>query len=240
MANFRTALICIQARTDSKRFPRKAFADLEGKPVLQHVIDTCKRAALYMNKMTHKSRVFTRVLLAVPVGDEIYRAFRGQCEIIEGPPDDVLRRYALAAEHAEADYIIRVTGDCPLLPDFVISKNFNTAIMDALDYYSNVDPRFRTAPDGWDVEIMTRKVLDWANQTAIEGYDREHVTTLIRSSPPEWAKIGHTRGYLDLSQVKVSIDTPEDLEACAIQMRQIKQKSKSGAELYGKEHIHSQ
>ena len=238
MANFRSILICIQARTDSKRFPRKAFASLNGKPLLQHVIDTCTRASTYINKHTHKTRNFARVMVAVPDGDEIYSAFKGRVDIFQGPADDVLKRYALAAAKAEADLIVRITGDCPLLPEYQISKNITTAIVSGYDYYSNVDPRIRTSPDGHDVEIMTRAVLNWLDETATDPSDREHVTTLIRREPPGWAKMGHVVNHLDLSHIKVSVDTPEDLANCEIQLRRIEEKAQLCAELYGRGSAH--
>lgn len=238
MANFNSILICIQARSSSERFPRKAFANLNGKPVLQHVIDACTRAAVYINKQTHKTRKIARVMVACPEGDEIYEAFRGRCDVFQGPEHDVLKRYKLAADKAEADYIVRITGDCPLIPDYQISKNITTTLIAGYDYYSNVDPRIRTSPDGHDVEIMTRAVLDWMDENATEPGDREHVTTLIRRQPPGWARMGHVVNHLDLSHIKVSVDTPEDLEACAIQLQQIEQKSRLCAELYGRGSAH--
>ena len=62
------------------------------------------------------------VVLAVPQGeDPLVTAGRALgVEVIEGAERDVLARYALATFRTEADAVVRVTVDCPLLdPDLV-------------------------------------------------------------------------------------------------------------------------
>lgn len=206
-------LIAIQARSTSKRFPRKAFAMLGGKPLLRHVIDSCSRAAVYTNKHSMRHGTFVDVAVLCPEGDEIVDAFSDRVKIYQGPEDDVLTRYVSAAKDSNANYIIRITADCVLIPPFLITKHITAAIQNKHDYLSNIDERIgRTAWDGLDCEVMSKRALEWLDAEAKTAYDREHVTPLIRKSPPSWASIGHVVGYLDLSDLKLSVDTPEDLE----------------------------
>lgn len=183
---------------------------LGDKPILQHVIDACSKAAMYENKFSAKKNTLVQVAVLCPFEDEITHSFR--CKVIEGPEDDVLSRYVQAAEKTNADYVVRITADCPLIPPYLISKHITAAVVNKHHYLSNVDERIRTSVDGVDCEVISKEALHWLNENAKDPVDREHVTTLIRRQPPGWANIGHVVSYLDLSGLKLSVDTPEDLD----------------------------
>lgn len=207
-----TVLIGIQARSGSTRLPRKAFELISGRMMLDRVIDNCKKAGLFISKKAVNNSLRVRIAVLTPYGDPIINEFKSRCEIVEGPEDDVLARYAEADKRYSPNYIVRITGDCPLLPPFVISKTIKLAMENGYDYVSNVDPAFRTALDGMDCEVVSSALLKYLDKTATKPSDREHVTTFARSTPPEWAKIGCIVNYFDQSGVKLSVDTKEDLE----------------------------
>ena len=232
MASGNKILIGIQARSTSKRFPRKSFADLEGKPLLQHVINACNKAAEYHNKHSHKTRSFVNVAVLVPTNDEIVGRF-SRSLILEGSENDVLSRYYDAATKMDSSYIVRVTGDCPLIPPYLISKFIKTAEINSYDYLSNIDENIRTALDGIDCEVISKRALEWMHKNAVDAYDREHVTPLIRKSPPEWCKVGHVVGYFDHSNLKLSVDTPEDLERVRTHLRKTTKSVKDAEAKYG-------
>lgn len=236
--DFTSVLIAIQARSTSKRFPRKVFELIGGKPLLNHVIDSCDRAAKYMNNHMHSTRIMVKVALLIPFGDDIGPAFRGRAMIHEGPEHDVLARYASAVERFDADYIVRVTGDCPLIPSYLITKHIKTAKIGGYSYVSNVDEEARTAADGTDCEVISRDLMAWLSENAKDPKDREHVTTLARRSPPEWAKIAHVIGHLDLSSLKLSVDTPEDLERVREAYERVKTAQANAERLHGKASVH--
>jgi spore coat polysaccharide biosynthesis protein SpsF (cytidylyltransferase family) len=227
-------LIAIQARSTSTRFPRKAFAMLGGKTLLQHVVDACNNAAIYSNKYSAKRGIFVETAVLCPSGDDIAEAFKGKVLIHEGPENDVLTRYAQAAKKFSADYIVRVTGDCPLIPSFLITKHINAATENSHDYLSNIDERIRTALDGMDCEVMSRRALEWLDTHASGDYDRQHVTPLIRKQPPHWASIGHVIGHFDFSNIKLSVDTQEDLERVKHHFEKIEQAKDTAHKLFGR------
>lgn len=202
-------VIGIQARSTSTRLPGKSHAVISGERLLDRVLGACKRSATAMNKIPG---VTARVALAVPKGDPIAREWAGSCSIIEGPEFDVLARYMLLMKSLSPDYLVRITGDCPLIPPHVISGHVNLAIKNTYDYISNVDERWRTTIDGVDCEVISARMMEWLNDIATRPEDREHVTTLARRCPPEWAKIATTITSFDMSRHKLSVDTPEDLE----------------------------
>lgn len=204
----KTVLIGIQARSGSTRLPRKAFELIGGKMMLDHVIENCKKAATYVAK---REKIFARVAVLTPEGDPIAVAFQNRCDIVQGPSHDVLARYLMAQDRFGPDVMIRITGDCPLIPNYVISRVIALAVQNDYDYIANVDDRFRTSIDGTDCEAISARLLEETGRLATDKYDREHVTTFIRSNPPEWAKIGAVLNYFDHSNLKLSVDTPDDL-----------------------------
>lgn len=208
---YTSVAIVIQARSTSKRFPGKIFERIGSKQILQHVLDACYNSAAYVNAYTNKHGIVCGVSLAVPFGDALMVPY-SKHDIIQGPEDDVLRRYALAQEKLQADYIVRITSDCPFVPPYVISKAINLAVQDKLDYLTNADPRFRTSPDGHDVEVISKRLLSWLDETVRDETDREHVTTYLQRSMPEWATKADIIGFADLREIKLSVDTKEDLD----------------------------
>ena len=229
-------LIGIQARSGSTRLHRKAFELIAGKTMLDRVIEQCKRAASYLNKTSASTRVDVAVL--VPYKDPILGTFGDRCAFIEGPEQDVLERYRLAAANFDADLIVRITGDCPLIPPTIISKSVKIAIANKYDYVSNVDPRFRTYLDGADCEVISAALLRHTADEAIDALDREHVTTWIRRNPPEWARVGAVMGAFDHSEVKLSVDTEDDLARVRLACETFENKHRSAVHSYGQKAVH--
>lgn len=230
-------VVGIQARSTSSRLPRKHHEMIGHKRLLDHVIDTCKVACYYVN---HKvGRDVAEVALLTPMGDPIGVDFaKHDIPMIYGPEDDVLKRYHLAAERLDCTAMIRVTGDCPLLPAYVISKIAIHGLSNRFDYLSNVDPECRTSADGTDVEFLSRRMLEWMHAVAREPYDREHVTPLARSAAPKWSRRGAVVNWFDASfAAKVSVDTEEDLERVRQSFADVQRKMGAAIRVYGRSNI---
>lgn len=238
MAEVTNVVIGIQARSTSNRLPGKSLEMIDGKPLIQHVIDACTKAAYYINNFSHRTKTIAKVALLVPEGDELARIFRHRCHILEGREHDVLSRYMTLALEWDADYVVRITGDCPLIPPYLISKHIKIALVNGYDYLSNVDEGHRNSVDGYDCEVIKRKLLDWVDENAKEPSDLEHVTTLIRRHPPAWAKMGHVFGFMDLSNMKLSVDTTEDLERVRAHYQVTKDRIAKWEEKHGRGSAH--
>lgn len=230
-------VIGIQARTGSTRFPNKVLELIDGKTVLQHVIDACKASAQNLNKFSRSNNCTISTALLIPSGDKLLDMFQSM-SIQVGPEDDVLKRYVLACETFGADYMVRITSDCPLIPSPIITKLIKTGIMNNYDYASNVAEETRTAFDGKDCEFISKKALLWLDQNAVHADDRQHVTTLLRREPPRWVKQGFITDYLDLSDLKLSVDTQEDLERVRQAYNRLKSKMDYAYMKYGKSNVH--
>lgn len=198
--------VCIiQARTTSERFPMKIMAGLHGRPMLAHVLE---RAAAIKG--------VDQVVLAVPDND-VQMVSHLWPYVYGGPEKDVIKRYALAAQYYEADVILRITGDCPLLaPDLATDALYMFG--ECSRGYLPLCQPFELVADGWDVEIFGREDLMDANRYA-KKEQREHVTTWMREGAepdnptlPDWTAL------------KCSVDTREDLRRVEIIMNHLEDK----------------
>lgn len=231
-------VIGIQARSTSTRFPNKVLELLGGKPILSHVIQSCKESAEHLNQFARANKCTINVVLLIPEGDKLRDIYKSILPIQEGPENDVLKRYMLMCDNYAADSVVRITSDCPLIPSPVITKVIKAGVMKNHDYCSNVDEETRTAYDGKDCEFISKKAMKWLNETAVHEDDRQHVTTLIRRERPKWAHMGFVIDYLDWSDFKLSVDTPEDLERVREFHKRFTDKYERAKQIYGKSNVH--
>ncbi len=190
----------IQARTGSSRLPRKVLADLNGKPLIEFLIERVKKCS-----------DIDEIILATTFKkeDDILENIASNLKIkcVRGSKDDVLSRYVKATEETKAQVLIRLTGDCPFLDPELISRTINEFKLKNVDYLSNCYPP--SYPDGLDVEVFSRNSLLLADKFCRDTKKREHVTPWIRESGE--FKLGTLRNNIDLSNLRWTVDEPEDL-----------------------------
>jgi spore coat polysaccharide biosynthesis protein SpsF len=194
----------IQARTGSTRLPGKVLADLAGEPMLARVVNRTRRA-----------KGLDEVVIATtnqPADDAIVEmCVAREWAYFRGSENDVLDRYYQAALKYHAQAIVRITSDCPLI-DPEILDSVVQAFLDGqpeVDYISNAYPR-ATFPRGLDTEVMRLNVLEQAWREDRNLAWREHVTTFILRNPNLFRLDGILH-ELDLSDMRWTVDTPEDL-----------------------------
>ncbi len=215
----------MQARSTSERFPGKCFEKIGDElSMIEWVLEAARQSARFINGTSYYRTTVTVVAL-VPRGDPLvsFLSEKGYAVVV-GDEHHVLSRYKELLDTFQADYIVRLTGDCPLIPPFLITKHVKVAVQDRLDYCSNVSPDWRTEADGRDCEVMSRQTLQWLTVNVCDPLDAEHVTTLLRREPPDWLKEGRVIGFMDHSALKFSVDTPEDLARVRDQVDRLKKK----------------
>ena len=166
----------IQARMGSSRLPGKTMMDLEGKPMLEHLIDRVKRSKTQDSIVvatTDKTEDNVIVDLAKKCGVKWFR----------GPKEDVLDRYVKAAENFNADIVVRICADNPLTDPFEIDKLVRHHVKTNADYSYNNLPHPRGLPDGAGAEVISIGVLKKIHKLATEKPHREHVTLFILDNP---------------------------------------------------------
>jgi len=194
----------IQARMGSTRLPGKVLLDLAGKPMLARGVNRVRR-----------TQALDEVVVATtvqPADDVIVRlcAERGWL-CFRGSEDDVLDRYYHAAVAHQADIVVRVTSDCPLIEPEIVDRAVweFLNLQPEVDYVSNMLPR-RTFPRGLDTEVIRFDALERAWREDVNPAWREHVTLYIRRNPDLFHIHGVTN-KVDYSHMRWTVDTPEDL-----------------------------
>lgn len=195
-------LAIIQARLGSSRLPRKVFLDLEGRSVLERVLDRVRASKNIDTVIVATTDLEEDLEIAQLCGKARVAVYRGSCE-------DVLDRYYKAALLYKPDHIVRVTADCPILDPKVIDSVVERHLRGGADYTSNICPP--TYPDGEDVEAFTFGALEREWSQAKLKSDREHVTTYIRNNSGLF-RIANVKYGRDLSAKRWTLDNAEDYE----------------------------
>src|ERR1700761_1949451 len=120
----------IEARMNSSRLPGKVMLPILGKPALQLLVERLQRSSsldgIVIATTTHPAdAVLERLAAKLGVG-----CFRGSEE-------DVLERVLLTAQSAQADVIVEITGDCPLMDPAMVDAVVASHRTGKLDYVSN-------------------------------------------------------------------------------------------------------
>jgi len=192
----------IQARVGSKRFKNKVLALIEDKPLLWHVI----------NRIKNVKEASQLILITSTKNDDkvlLELANKSNISSFAGDQKDVLDRYYQCAIKFDADPIIRITADCPLIDPWVISKLLNEFTNGNYDYGSNCLPY--TLPDGLDVEVFSFKTLKKMKKNAKSKLEKEHVTLYLRNHLKEF-KIFNYENSKDYSGFRWTVDYEKDLE----------------------------
>ena len=196
-----TAII-LQARLGSKRFPSKVLKKINGKTILEYVINRLKKTKLSNN-----------IIVATTNREEdkkiIKVAKKTNCHTFRGSTNNVLNRYYKAAVHYKVKNIVRITSDCPLIDPKIINKVYFFYLKNNYDYVSN--KIFPTYPIGMGLEILNFRSLKKANKLTKSSYDKEHVTPYIYKNPKKF-KIKNVGLKKKLLNYRIVLDYIEDFK----------------------------
>jgi len=192
----------VVARMGSTRVPGKSMLELAGRPVIWHVIEAAKRIEGLAEVCLATTWLDT---------DEPLVGVAGECGVacVRGDPEFVLDRVHLAARERDADIIVDIGGDCPLLDAGVIAEALADFRADPCDYLCNYDPP--TYPEGMDINIVARPALDRAFEEALAPSQRIHPFSFLTRHPDAFS-IRNRAMEPDLSHHHWSLDFPEDAD----------------------------
>jgi len=191
----------VQARMGSTRLPNKVIKAIDGIPMIELLLARLTRTKEVDQIIVATSDDERNLPLVVEV-----RKLGYACE--QGSENDVLDRYVQAAKKHQADVVVRITGDCPLMDPELVDKAVRRFRTTGVDYFSNTSPP--TYPDGLDIEVCTFKALEQASQETSDPFDHEHVTPYLRKSGK--FKTGSMQYSQDLSSLRWTVDEPADFE----------------------------
>lgn len=192
----------IQARMSSTRLPGKVMKTLVDRTVLGHVITR----SLAIDSVDEVIVATTNREEDKMIEDE---ALKYGAHCYRGSLDDVLERYYRAAVISQADVVVRITSDCPLLDPQISDAVIKHFLQNSYDYSSS--SLSGTFPRGMDTEVFSFKALKAAFESATLEYEHEHVTPYLYQHPGEF-RIHHYSNEIDCSRYRLTLDTPEDWE----------------------------
>lgn len=196
--NLKTGLF-LQARISSTRLPGKALLDLAGKPVLFHVMEALRAI-----------RTTYHVLVTDEESYPLFQrwATRAGFAIMVGPKEDVLARYCLACDKYGVDWVVRATGDNPL-----VSARQAKLLLVLHGVFRSQLSYFQGAPLGTGVEVVTTEALKTAFKQSTDPYEHEHITTYILRRPKEFRILALRAPWPWYYPAgRVTLDTRQDYE----------------------------
>lgn len=199
--------VIVQARMGSTRLPGKVLMKVLGRSLLSYQIE----------RLSDVKRINALVVATTDRSED--KAIVAECkklgvDCIRGPSEDVLGRYAKAAQILNSDIVVRSTADCPIIDPKVLNDMIEFFLHHRPDYCSN--NRKRTFPHGLDAEIFTRAALNIADKEDQNPLQREHVTGFITSESRfrclHYLNPEDPEGLQAYSQYRWTVDFIEDFE----------------------------
>lgn len=167
----------IEVRMTSSRLPGKVLMPVCGKPVTELLVERVRRIPQIDDIVlttTWNDTDDPLQALADKLGVLCYR----------GSENDVLGRVLGAAKTYRADYVLEITGDCPLLDPTIASECIDEYFAQGADY-GVVAARFY--PSGTAIQIFPTSILAEVDREYAEDPEaREHVSLPIYRQPERY------------------------------------------------------
>jgi spore coat polysaccharide biosynthesis protein SpsF len=196
-----------QARYGSKRLPAKVLLKIGGSPLLEMHLNRIKQANT-IGKLIVATTWEPQSQAIIDIAENCGVDWH------QGPIEDVLGRFYMAALKYQPEYVVRLTSDCPVIDPTVVDEVVSAIVKSEYDYVSNgLSP---TYPDGISVEAFTFQALEKAFKEARLPSEREHVTSYIWKNSTwvgsEMFKSHCIQNEEDFSKYRLTVDTKEDFD----------------------------
>jgi spore coat polysaccharide biosynthesis protein SpsF len=202
MSTPRTVIV-IQARMGSGRLPGKVLRPVCGKPMLLHVVERMLQC-----------RAANQVAVATSTHpmDELIAEWARSAGVFvyQGSEEDVVERFYGVTRALQADAVVRITADCPLIDPEVTDRVIRAfhETRPAPDYGANVLER--TLPRGLDTDVFSRSLIERLSEEAAPGPEREHLDLHVLHHPGKFSALS-VRATIDHSGKRWTVDTAADL-----------------------------
>lgn len=197
----RRVIATIEGRIASTRLPGKILYPLAGRPMLEQIVRRAWRAV----------RVHEVVIATTETPPDQVVADLGQrigCRVHRGPEEDISERLLGAA--GNADIIVQITGDCPLVDPHMIDQAVELLQSSGAEYVSN-SLNACTYPIGFDVRAFTTAALRRSMELSDDPIDRVHGSYFIARRPDLFKHAGwDAPAHLRYPGLRLTVDEPAD------------------------------
>ena len=118
----------VQARMGSTRLPNKVMKHISGIPMIELLLSRLAKAKEVDQIIVATSIDERNIPLVTHVRNLGYA-----CE--QGSENDVLDRYVHAAKAHQADIVVRITGDCPVVDPGLVDQVISAFKVANVDYF---------------------------------------------------------------------------------------------------------
>ena len=192
----------VQARIGSSRLPGKVLRGILGKPMLLHLVSRVQKA-----KYIHDVVIATTVNKEDDQLEEF--AVDNDLQVYRGSENDIVDRFLNAARENDADIIIRVWGDCPLIDPDLIDEVVQEFISGGYDYANNFNPP--TYPVGMNFEVYSLEALEKIWNETNEIFYRQYPFEYIYANRASFRTM-FKKNTRDLSEINLTVDFVQDLD----------------------------
>lgn len=195
----------IQARMSSTRLPGKVLKEILGKPMLWYLVTRVQKAK-YIDDVVIATTIHKEddSLQQFAVGNNL--------GIYRGSENDIVDRLLNAGKKYDADVVVRVWGDSPLIDPEIIDKVLARFISGNYDYANNFNPP--TYPAGMNFEIYSSKSLQRIWKETDDKFYREYPFEYIYAHHNSFKTL-YDKNDVNLSDIYLAVDYIEDFELVA-------------------------
>tara|TARA_B100000965_G_scaffold403611_1_gene432163 strand:- start:1082 stop:1732 length:651 start_codon:yes stop_codon:yes gene_type:complete len=185
---------------NSKRLPGKSMMNIDGKPLIGHVIDNIKMIKEIKSICLATSTISDDDIIENYCINNNIKVFRGKL-------NNVFDRFQKITQICKENKIIRISGDSPLINPMLIKQIISFSKNKNFDICTNLFPR--TFPKGQSVEIINANTLLKINQKLLSNKEKENVTSFFYNNSRKF-KIINFSNDVNLNNINFSVDTNSD------------------------------
>jgi spore coat polysaccharide biosynthesis protein SpsF (cytidylyltransferase family) len=187
------------ARLDSTRLPQKHLKKIGVDYLITHCLNRLKKGGEYNIVLATSDRDIDN-----PLEDW---AIENNISIYRGDAYNLKNRIAGCLKKFNATSFARVNADSPFVDANLIDKGFKLLQKEELDLVTNLQTR--SYPYGYSVEVFRSSTFV---NTINDNPEQENVTSFFYDNPSNFKIKSLKLEDKDYSNIRLTVDTPEDLE----------------------------
>ncbi|OVE76904.1 hypothetical protein BVX98_04350 [bacterium F11] len=191
----------IQARMSSVRLPGKVLHPIQGKPILQYLLESLRKVRGLDSVVVATSTEGGDKEIQTFCQNMDTKCFLGELDNVSSRFRDVLTKYPVEA-------FVRINADSPLLDYRLIEKGMTLFKEGMFDIVTNVLER--TFPKGQSVEVVKSETFERNLNGFTDPEDIEHVTKYFYKNRDSFRISNFVSGG-NFGAIQMSVDSKEDL-----------------------------
>lgn len=184
---------------DSSRLPGKVILPFAGSTIIECIYQRMERS-----KKTNHLIVGTSVEASDDPLVEILKI--NNINYFRGSLDNVLDRFVNICYQHNPEFVVRITGDCPLIDPIIVDNCIERCVLENYDYFHLLEPY----PDGLDVEIFKVAALNQAYIHANKDSEKEHLGQYFLNNPLKFSIGGLKLFNNEHQEIRLTLDEWSD------------------------------